>query len=63
MQAADIVVMPDEALFERMMRGDHDTDGVACWCRPRVDRVTDADGESTAVIVHRRFHDETGEIR
>lgn len=63
MRAADIVVMPNEALFERMMRGDHNTDGPDCWCQPRIEQVRDVDGEATGVILHRRFHDETGEIR
>lgn len=63
MRAADIVVMPNESLFERMVRGDHDTDDETCWCQPRIERVTDADGEATGIILHRPFHDETGELR
>jgi hypothetical protein len=51
--------MPNEPLIERMLRGDHDTDGSACWCQPRIEPVNDGDGEPTWIILHRRFHDDT----
>lgn len=62
MRAADMVVMPDEALFERMVCGDHDTDGPSCWCQPRTERVIDADGHDTTIFYHRRFMDMTMEL-